>query len=29
VHVNHILTKLGFKSRHQIAVWLARDQPAL
>ena len=29
VHVKHILSKLGFKSRHQIAVWAARDRPAL
>jgi DNA-binding CsgD family transcriptional regulator len=29
VHVKHILSKLGFKSRHQVAVWAARDQPAV
>ena len=23
VHVKHILSKLGFKSRHQVAVWAA------
>jgi DNA-binding NarL/FixJ family response regulator len=29
VHVKHILSKLGFKSRHQVAVWAARDRPAV
>jgi DNA-binding CsgD family transcriptional regulator len=26
-HVEHILTKLGFTSRSQIAAWLAATQP--
>ena len=26
VHVKHILSKLGFRSRSQVAVWFARQQ---
>jgi len=26
VHVKHILSKLGFKSRAQVAAWVARAQ---
>src|SRR5690349_10087905 len=29
VLVKHILGKLGFKSRHQVAVWAACDRPAI
>jgi DNA-binding CsgD family transcriptional regulator len=29
VHVKHILSKLGFKSRAQVAGWFARQKPAL
>jgi DNA-binding NarL/FixJ family response regulator len=27
-HVEHILTKLGFRSRAQIAVWVVQQRPA-
>jgi len=27
-HVEHILTKLGFTSRAQVAAWIATSQPA-
>ena len=27
-HVEHILTKLGFTSRAQVAAWIAASQPA-
>ena len=27
-HVEHILTKLGFTSRAQVAAWVAASQPA-
>jgi DNA-binding CsgD family transcriptional regulator len=29
VHLKHILSKLGFKSRHQVAVWATHDRPAM